>query len=298
FHQAAYFGFGAEVQVRDLDSGNVIYRETLGLADTIPGPHLVVRDDSGNTLLDETLVLTERVQGTYGRLITVPGDGRTVWVGTRQEPSGDWRLLLLEPSRRADAVRLAIPQGGRAQAGGPDGGGLSFEFAGLAPTPASFEPDFPLPPSAAASPGDSGTVLVQMNNVVYGTGDASAGTTVDVPRRQGPPTLTMVGLASQPLSLGPGQSAAIDRYEYTFLGQRDFAGIEVKRDSSVTLVWIATGLLLAGLFISFWVPRRRIWAKITGARTYLASQGGHASGFERETRNLARALGAEPEQRE
>src|SRR3990170_3664560 len=32
FHQAAYFGFGADVQVRDLSSGNVVFRETLSLA--------------------------------------------------------------------------------------------------------------------------------------------------------------------------------------------------------------------------------------------------------------------------
>jgi hypothetical protein len=35
--RAAYFGLGAGLQVRDLVSGNVVYREVLALVDTMPG---------------------------------------------------------------------------------------------------------------------------------------------------------------------------------------------------------------------------------------------------------------------
>ena len=128
--------------------------------------------------------------------------------------------------------------------------------------------------------------------MVYGSGDASAGTAVDVLENQGPPTLTIVGLTLQPLGLEPGQSAVIGGYEYTFLGQREFSGIEVKKDCSDTLIWAASGLLLTGLFVTFWVPRRRLWAKITSNRTYLAGRGGHIAGFQREVRGLARESGA------
>jgi hypothetical protein len=34
---AAHFGFGADLQVRDLPTGNVVYREVLAFVDTI-GP--------------------------------------------------------------------------------------------------------------------------------------------------------------------------------------------------------------------------------------------------------------------
>jgi hypothetical protein len=51
----AYFGFGAEIQARDLASGNVVYREVLALADTMPGLHVVISD----------------------------GDGRAVWIGAK-----------------------------------------------------------------------------------------------------------------------------------------------------------------------------------------------------------------------
>jgi len=53
--QAAYFGFRAELQARDLASGNVVYREVLALADTMPGPRVVISD----------------------------GDGRAAWIGAK-----------------------------------------------------------------------------------------------------------------------------------------------------------------------------------------------------------------------
>jgi hypothetical protein len=45
--QVAYFGFGAGLQVRDLASGNVVYREVLVLAHIMPSPHVVIRDGDG-----------------------------------------------------------------------------------------------------------------------------------------------------------------------------------------------------------------------------------------------------------
>ncbi|KKL23642.1 hypothetical protein LCGC14_2423330, partial [marine sediment metagenome] len=78
FHQAAYFGNGADVQVRDLASGNVIYRETMTLSSTLPSPRVIVRDGDGNVLLDEALVLTDILSTDefvyYGKLVTLPDD--------------------------------------------------------------------------------------------------------------------------------------------------------------------------------------------------------------------------------
>ena len=53
--QDAYFGFGDQFRVRDLASGNVVYREVLALADTMPGPRVVISD----------------------------GDGRAAWIGAK-----------------------------------------------------------------------------------------------------------------------------------------------------------------------------------------------------------------------
>jgi cytochrome c biogenesis protein ResB len=293
FHQAAYFGFGADVQVRDLASGNVVFRETLSLEDTLPSPRFVVKDAGGATLLDDSLVLTDILTTDgfiyYGTLVRLPDD-RLLSVGARREMGGEgWQLAVFEPGDDPAAVRLVLAEGESATAGG-----LEFEYAGLDAVPAAFVPDFPLPPDVA--PGDD-DVLLEMSNVVYGTDTASEGTVSSSPggRDGAPPQLTLVGLRPQALTLLPGESAEIGGYEYTFLGQREFAGIQVKRDRSDLLIWLGTAFLIGGLLATFWVPRRRIWAKITPARTFLAGQAGHLIHLDRELADLARREGAKIE---
>ena len=290
FHQAAYFGFGADVQVRDLSSGNVVYRETLSLSDTLPSPHVTVRDGDGDPLLDEALVLTDALgseEFTYfGRLVTLE-DSRTLTIGVRRTTASDeWNLAVFEPGEGEDAVRLLLREGESARAGG-----LEFTYAGLRGVPSAFVSDFARPPEASAS--SSGEVLLEMSNVVYGSDTASAGRAVPAAAGSGPPELTIVGLQPQAVTLGPGESAQIGGYEYSFLGQREFAGIQVKKDRSDSLIWIGAGMLIAGLLVTFWVPRRRLWAKITPARTHLAGQVGHLVDFRREMAGLAWQAGAE-----
>ena len=287
FHQAAYFGFGAELQVRDLRSSNVIYKEVLALADSMPAPHVIVRDGDGGTLLDATLVLTDFVETAYGTTVTIPGADRTMWIGVRPGEADDrLDLVAFEPGERADAVRLLLPEGQRGSAGG-----LDFEFVSAQRLPASFEPGFPLPPgSAEDSP--QGQVLLEMSNVVYGVEETSSGEAVAVPTQSGPPTLSVVGVSPIVLNLEPGQTASVGDYEYTFVGQREFAGIKVKRDRSDNLIWLATGLLLVGLGITFYVPRRRLWAKITPERIYLAGMAGHLANLRKEIMNLGAEAGS------
>jgi cytochrome c biogenesis protein len=106
------------------------------------------------------------------------------------------------------------------------------------------------------------------------------------------PTLTVIGLQAQPLTLTPGQSAEVGGLQYTFDGQKEFAGIEARRDRSDLLVWIGAAAIVLGLAITFWVPRRRLWAKISAARTAMAGQAPSHANFSRELRSLAREAGA------
>ena len=295
FHQAAYFGFGADVQVRDLASGNVVFRETMSLASTLPSPRVIVRDEAGGVVLDETLVLTDVLSDDeftyYGRLVTLPG-GRTLTIGARKAADEDeWRLAVFEPGEREDAVRLVLSEGESAAAAG-----LEVEYAELKAVPAEFVSDLPSPPESAAGDG-SRSALLEMSNVVYGTETASEGTAVEAAGAAGPPELTIVGLRPQALTLRPGEKAEIGGYEYSFVGQREFAGIQVKRDRSDYLVWAGAGLLLGGLLVTFWVPRRRLWAKITTARTELAGHAGHLVKFEREMAEMAREEGGAVDER-
>jgi cytochrome c biogenesis protein ResB len=290
FHQAAYFGFGADVQVRDLASGNVVYRETLSLSDTLPSPHVVVRDSAGAALLDERLVLTDILSTDeftyYGRLVEL-GNGRVLTIGARALAGAeDWQLAVFEPGDDG-ASRLLLSEGETGAAGG-----LDVTFAGLGSLPAAFVPDFPLPPRVTEE--GKGSAVLEMSNVVYGTDTASEGTAPDA-AIDGDPELTLVGLRPQAVNLGQGESVEIDGYEYTFVGQREFAGINVKRDRGDLLVWVGAAMLIGGLLVTFWVPRRRLWARITPTTTHLAGQAGHLVDLRKEMSELARQVGAEPE---
>lgn len=292
FHQAAYFGYGADIQVRDQASGNVVFRETMSLVDTLPSPHVIVRDGGpGDVLLDDTLVLTDVLSTDeftyYGRLVTLP-DGRLLTLGTWKEVDGDqWQLAVLELGDGQEAARLVMSRGETARSGG-----LEFTFEGLSAVPAAMVPDLPMPPEVTEE-GGSGVVLLEMSNVVRGTETASEGTAMEPAVGSGPPQLTIIGLQPQAVSLRQGDSVEIDGYEYSFLGRREFAGIQVKRDRSDYLVWLGAGLLIAGLMVTFWVPRRRLWAKITPARTYLAGQAGRLVDVEKEMADMARQEAAD-----
>src|SRR3989304_2712577 len=61
----------------------------------------------------------------------------------------------------------------------------------------------------------------------------------------------------------PGRPVPLGGYEYTFEGQREFAGLTVRRDPGSTFIWVATGVFLLGLALTFYTPRRRLWGKIT-----------------------------------
>jgi cytochrome c biogenesis protein ResB len=66
----------------------------------------------------------------------------------------------------------------------------------------------------------------------------------------------------------------------------------VRKDPGTWVFWGAIVAGLSGLLITFFVPRRRIWAKITPERTYLAGLAGHGVNLRRDMGHLARAVGS------
>jgi len=283
FHQAAYYGYGAELLVRDLSSGNAVYHETLALEDQRPAPHITVREaGTSRVLFDDAPVLGAAIgSGNNAEVAALARigleGGQSLVVGLRraiEADGGDWMLLLLG----AEATELREGQSITM-------GGLEVRFTGVTTVPALLDKSLP---------GAGGDVLLQMCNVFYGTGTTSEGNSVSAPVRAGTPTLTALGVGDEALVLKEGESQQVGGYGYTFLGRREFTGLQVKKDNSDNLIWIATGLLLAGLFLSFWVPRRRVWAKITGVRTQLVGQSGQMANLRREFRSLAEKAGAQP----
>ena len=236
-------------------------------------------------LLDDTLILTEEVATGdvryAGTLVTLP-DERVLSIGLR-ETGGRQQLLVLEPGG-AGGMELALASGETAEADD-----LSVQYVETSQVPTTLASDFPIPDGSPAIRAGSARLL--MTGAVYGTNDVSEGDG-DARPVTGEIALTVTGLRAQPLRLTPGESETIGQYEYTFLGQREFSGIQAKRDRSDYLVWVGAALIVVGVMITFWVPRRRLWAKISSSGTALAGQAPSHADYAGELHELAAKAGA------
>jgi cytochrome c biogenesis protein len=69
---------------------------------------------------------------------------------------------------------------------------------------------------------------------------------------------TFVGGAS------PGRTYVVDSsdLQITFEEVSAYSGVIVKRDPGATIVWLSFALLVAGLSLTFYFPRRRVWARL------------------------------------
>ncbi len=262
FHQSAYFPDGVALRVRDLDSGRVVYDEVLALISEAATPRVQVRNSNGDLLLDDLIVPTDFIGDAAGTLLTVPGTGQQFWVGAQQLQSPEtWQLIVLETSDQ-DGARAVIEEGSEAKLGS-----LIFRFAGLSTIPST---------AVAGLPGAAGQSVLELS---------------DGPRG---PLLTIGPISGRALALSPEEPVALGRYEYTFLGRREFSGITVRRDPGSTVIWIATGLFLVGLMLTFYTPRRRLWGKITSGKAVFRGLGGRVKAIEGEVRQAAAAASEEP----
>ncbi|MEO7666799.1 MAG: cytochrome c biogenesis protein ResB, partial [Dehalococcoidia bacterium] len=289
FHQAAYFGYGAQLEVRDTARGNLLFGETLALSQRTPSPRVRVTGGGGEILLDDTVLLTDAAKANEqeyraGLIRAADGSALTFW-----QPTDGGELLVFEPSVSDGSIRASLSPGESATSGD-----RQVAFTGMEDVPSTIVTGVPLPDGIG---GGSGEVLLLLQNVVYGTDNTSAGDGV-APVTNAEPRLTIVGLAPQPLSLIAGETAEIDGMEYSFVGQREFSGIDVKRDRSDNLVWIGAAAVVVGLMITFWVPRRRLWAKISETGLSMAGQAPWHAQFGSELRDIALAAGAKIEETE
>ena len=76
-------------------------------------------------------------------------------------------------------------------------------------------------------------------------------------------TTTTVGLG--PLALAQGEAAVPGGADFSiaFTGVSQYTLLIAKKDPGAYVAWLAFGLLIVGLLITFWMPRRRIWARLT-----------------------------------
>ena len=108
---------------------------------------------------------------------------------------------------------------------------------------------------------------------MYGIQEVSAGDGRLGSDSDGPPTLHLVGIAPQTARLAEEERVALGRYDYEFVGPRNFAGIGVRKDSGDDLVWLASALFIGGLALTLWIPRRRGWFRFKAGEMRIVSQG-------------------------
>ena len=273
FRQAFYYPYGADLQVRDVATGRVLYRDAVPLTGSKPAPRLTVTDSSGQVVLDEALAFSGAVGGVEGTSVTIPGVAQPLWAGLASDASGGAsRLVLFEGGNASDAIRLDLPLHGEAIAAG-----LRFGFTDLAASPDALAPALPLPPGASAA------VPPTLQLLTGGLGQS--------PQL---PQLSVVGVGSEPFSLKQGETATVGGYEYTFLDQKPFVGVEVKKDRGELLVWIGSGMLVLGLCLTLWLPRRRLWAKVGQDGLRMAGQAPRTGNLRRELEALASEAAAPP----
>ncbi len=75
-------------------------------------------------------------------------------------------------------------------------------------------------------------------------------------------TPNVVGL--QPVALAQGESATPGGTDFSveLRGFSDYTLLIAKKDPGADLAWLAFGLLIVGLLITFWMPRRRVWSRL------------------------------------
>jgi hypothetical protein len=278
FHQATYTGNGVALQVRDTRTGQVVYAEAPILQESpgAPSPRLRVRDAEGRVVLDEFMTLAPLTQETLAQIFPMPDSGRLYAVSGALDggSAADWQLTVFH-ARRADDpadedVRLTLAKGDSARAGG-----YTFEFADLRLNPLNV---------VQGIPGMERAALLQLAQ------DAAGGISLDVQNMAGRDS------GSSRFQLAPGESFTAGDYEYTFQGRREYTGVLVKRDPGSWFIWTATTLLIGGLMATFYLPRRRLWVKVTPEQTYLAGIAERTAHLGEELEGLGREMQRNPEQ--
>jgi cytochrome c biogenesis protein ResB len=87
-------------------------------------------------------------------------------------------------------------------------------------------------------------------------------------------------------------------YRITWSGAGAFTGLVVKNDPGQGIIWLAYVSLISGILLTFYFPRRRVWARLEGSRTHLVMVADrYASGpreFGQLVEELSRRAGTRP----
>ena len=266
FHQAAFFDDLAHLTVWGPD-GRLLFDDVLDFENEATAvPALTVTDRSGDVVFDQALpqmgFFAGETLGFAGDLgladLAVPG--AIYSVSWRAE--GDTLVVVLDGA--------AIDPAELRPGGFVETGAHRIVFRGIVSVPAITVLDMPRGE-------DAGTVTVQMPD---GGG--------------GEPYLFVSNVDATDLVIEAGETIETSAgYRYRFGGRVDASGIDIRRDPGDTFIWIAVGMAMIGLAVTFYVPRRRLWVRVTPTRTQLAGIAERTTRYGRELRRLGAELGAQ-----
>ena len=121
---------------------------------------------------------------------------------------------------------------------------------------------------------------------------------------QGAPVLGLVGINGdgQPgdpamflVRVGMGESSSpadTAGYTITWTGTGGWTGLAVKNDPGENIIWVAFICLISGLVLSFYFPRRRVWARFASGKLQLAMLADRYVDARREFGELLDAIAA------
>ena len=272
FHQAAFFDDIGRLKIEAAD-GRVLYDDVVDFEDQRTfNPRVRVEDASGTVLYDAAIPQSQTFPGRsesreddagIGTLllpVTTPANPLLQYVFAWQVVDGEMRVGFGPPDAPARELPVAEPV---------EAAGYSVTFTGAEAVPAMRIGDMP------GAVTEDGTVTVQMLRDTAGEA-----------------YLYVVGIDIDDQALPAGEPVETENFRYTFAGQLEGAGIDIKRDPGDTFIWVAVGMAVVGLAITFYVPRRRLWVKVTGEHTQIAGIAEKTTRLDRELRLMGAELGA------
>jgi hypothetical protein len=273
-HQAAFFNDIAQLRVTN-SSGQLIWDNPVDFqSESNAVPTMRVTDAAGKVVfagdLPQMSTDTSGPQPLAHAILALPGTGGgdaapIVYGASWRVTDGVLRLTL--SSLQTGAV---LGQAGMAPGSSVQDSGYTITYQQGHAIPAITLRNFP----GAATP--ETPVTLQMP-----TG------------ADGKTSLFVTGIDASNVGIPEGQPVTTSTgYTFTYSGEVNASGVSVKKDPGSTFIFVAVIMALVGLAITFYIPRRRLWVRVQGARTSLAGVAERTTRFGRELRLMGAELGA------
>lgn len=268
-HQAAWFDDIARLRIVDPD-GRTVFNQTMDFESRATRvPFVVFTGTDGAVRYEGPLPQLGAEEGTEGNAVVgfsalptlsaadEPAGGRLDYLVAWRTVEGTFQVVVsgadLEPVEIEPGQEIDLPNG-------------VLRYAGSTSVPAMRIADMPGAPDGA---------VAQMVDTANGT------------------VLVLSGVAGESVILRTDMSHTTTAgFTYEFGGRVAASGLDVRRDPGSLFIWIAVAMALTGLGATFYVPRRRIWIKVSPERTYAAGIAVRHVPLGAELRELGVSLGA------